>query len=325
MGELIVNQSRMTVTQDVRRSNNITSVKPGQAAPDNNQNEPPQLPQTRRSTTDQQPPKVTKVTAPFKLIPVVPPKKSIKIDMNLRIEPEARRPLPPIPNSTSHTRGTKDRQFNCNPAIQCENQTSEPSENEAMDFESIDERTLPMLTDNCDETSSLQPKIRCGSEESITLRNQVDNLEASSQSHLHIRGIEDDVTKSDSAMQVTSLSQPSKASMTVARQEVESSLNLSTLNGPPGLLIGERINIEGVVSPLPKSDVRTNESLAQPEITTISIRSSVHENQQLVRTSLEDPNKQIDEDQLPINFEPDLHLIISQNVNITSESSTLQR
>ena len=158
MGEANVNPSRITATQDTCRLNKTPNVTPRKVAPNNTQNEPPQPSRTIQVTTDQQPQKVTQVTIPFKLIPVVPPKKGSKADIDLRIELKTRRPLSPVPYSMNRAKVTKDRQVSSNLSVPSNNQMSGPSENDHL--ENIDERELPVLTDNCDDVSSSQLRSR---------------------------------------------------------------------------------------------------------------------------------------------------------------------
>ena len=206
MGDSNASQSRLTVTQDMRRSNNVPSVKPGQMAPDNNQNEPPQPSRTMRLTTDQRPQKVTQVTIPFKSIPVVPPQKGRGADLDLRIEPETRRPLSPVPNSMSHAKVIKNRQMS---TLLVPRNTQVISPSELDNFENINERELPILTDNCDDVSTSQ--------------------------------------------------------LTTSPDPI-------TLNGPPGLLIGEEISGASLTNsrPLALDSRSTNKSLDQSELITTS-------------------------------------------------------
>ena len=74
-----------------------------------------------------------------------------ELDLNL----PSRRPLSPISNPTSSmkvNRGIKTN--NREPIIQQEQRVSEPSKNDSMEVDSIDERALPMLIDNGDDAIS---------------------------------------------------------------------------------------------------------------------------------------------------------------------------
>ena len=51
------------------------------------------------------------------------------------------------------------------PITQYDDRISEQSENDIMDFETIDERALPKLTENCEDTVSSQPTTKLKSEE----------------------------------------------------------------------------------------------------------------------------------------------------------------
>ena len=77
-----------------------------------------------------------------------------KGELDLKLK--SRRPLSPVPNSTPSMKVTRGIKITSRPIIQCDDRISEPSENDVMDFESIEERTLLMLVDNCDDTISSQ-------------------------------------------------------------------------------------------------------------------------------------------------------------------------
>ena len=87
------------------------------------------------------------------------------LDLNLTV----RRPLPPIPSSTSSTKANREQ------GIQRERRINESSKNDSTEFESIDERSFPVLTDNCDEPSISQ------SSASIETYNQRESVYAISQ------------------------------------------------------------------------------------------------------------------------------------------------
>ena len=121
------------------------------------QSEQLHLSRTIRSTTDQQPQKITQVTIPFKLVPVVPPKKSSKVEIDLRLEPVTRKPFSTVHNSATRLKAIKDRREPSNLFASSNDKVSGSSENDS--FENIDERELPMLTDNCDEISISQSTV----------------------------------------------------------------------------------------------------------------------------------------------------------------------
>ena len=229
---------------------------------------------TIRSTTDQQPQTTTRVKAPFRLIPVVPPKKSSKVDMDLRLEPEIRRPLSPVHNSTTHAKVVSDRRAASSLVAPSNDELSGPSENDC--FENIDERELPMLTDNYDDIPTSQPTV-------ISRPNQ------------------------------QLFSEPESGP--------------STLNGPPGLLIGERISVLELTkgSSLSQSDVSFNALMTQSECNIVGsqIELEVPPNQQATATirlesaALSTGNKPV----TTLSLEP---IVSSRNqVNIISEASNL--
>ena len=120
---------------------------------------------------DPQPQTVPQVKILFRLVSAVPPKTSgtrsadvgiqpypvksnkvNKVKLDLRLEIEPRRPLSPLPNTASHIKVIEGRNTLSRSESSCE---SHIPENDAMDFENIDEGTLPMVADNCDEVAYL--------------------------------------------------------------------------------------------------------------------------------------------------------------------------
>ena len=144
---------------------------------------------TTRSTTDPQPQMVNQVKIPFRFVPVVPPKKDENgrtekqaeglggsskyksvLDLNLTV----RRPL--SPSSTSSTKANREQ------GIQRERRINESSKNDSTEFESIDERSFPVLTDNCDEPSIPQLTVTpSASIKSTVTYNQRESVYAISQ------------------------------------------------------------------------------------------------------------------------------------------------
>ena len=108
---------------------------------------------TIQSTKDHHSQPSSQVKIPFKLIPVVPPKKKVnenaktenqastirnsrgnKVELDLRLEPATRRPLSPVQNSTSSMNATKNHKTFSRQIIQCDARISEPSEDDFTDF-----------------------------------------------------------------------------------------------------------------------------------------------------------------------------------------------
>ena len=183
---------------------------------------------TIQSTTDQPIRTVTSTKIPFKLVPVVPPTKNNKADIDLRIEPEIRRPLSPVPNSTNRTKVTKERPVPNNLFASSIHQVSGQFEND--NFENIDERLLPVLTDNCDETSMSQP--------TIELKVPQRSRKETTQEHQHSRDIVYSLRQSSTTVSSLVVAETDPGS------DIASNPDSSTLNGPPGLLIGEKTTME---------------------------------------------------------------------------------
>ena len=144
------------------------------------------------------------------------------------------------------------------------------SEGDLMDYENIDERLLPVLTDNCDETSISQSTIELRVE-SLAVFNQC--KEVIEQEHTHNVSIANPATQSIVVMS------PLVLLTTAPRSESETNPYPSTLNGPPGLLIGEKINVEEskIGLPLPQSDVSTNDVVNQHEFSLVSAPSNLYQ------------------------------------------------
>ena len=170
---------------------------------------------------------------------------------------------------------------------------------------------LPVLTDNCVDTAISQPTIE--SRVSQCFQKEIDQERTR------------DVPTAHLATQSTVVLSSLVLSITTPRSNIELNPELSTLNGPPGLLIGEKINVKesDVVVPLSLSNVSTDELENQHASATIRTQSNVCVSQRSVGTSFESPNEPIDEAQLSITSVPGITSIVSQNVNITSELSTL--
>ena len=132
---------------------------------------------TTRLTTNDQPRARDPIKPPFKLIPFVPPKKKVneksktenqassyrnnndeeRVEIDLRLESSVlRRPLSPMQNSTASVRGFKKSKVFSQIKSQRDDRGSEPSKSDIMDFDAIDERALPMLTENDEEVVGSQ-------------------------------------------------------------------------------------------------------------------------------------------------------------------------
>ena len=132
--------------------------------------------QTIQSTTDYPPPTSDQVKQPFNLTPVVPPKKTVnekskaenhpsssrrnddeeQVELDLRLESELRRPLSPMQNSAPSKKEFKKSKVLSKMISQRDDRESEPSKSDIMDFDAIDERTLPMLTENYEKVVGSQ-------------------------------------------------------------------------------------------------------------------------------------------------------------------------
>ena len=129
---------------------------------------------TIRTTTDPRPQLVKQVKTPFKLITIVPPMKD-RSDMSnkhtARLESRlenrgkldltllSRRPLSPISNCIPNSKTDNGIKSNPDPISRQERLISEPSKSDVLDFESIDERTLPMLIDSGEEATTFPPAV----------------------------------------------------------------------------------------------------------------------------------------------------------------------
>ena len=258
--------------------------------------------QTIRSTTDHPPQTSNQVKPPFKLILVVPPKKKVnensktgnqasssrnnndeeRVEIDLRLEPEPRRPLSPLQNSATSKREFKKPEVLCE-ISQHKDRGSEPAKSVIMDFEAIDERSLPMLAENYEEVVGSQIATRSQPSELDVINNQLEcstaitpiqnsTVRIENREHPHVL-TEQEITvetsttepsirqtmqiqptsgyySSNSTVQVSE-DQPAPVVVFTAskeldtNQDIEMTSDLSTLNGPSGLLIGKKTHIVG--------------------------------------------------------------------------------